>query len=126
MEYDLALKLKNAGFPQKPLEEGDFTLCQHCNGEPHEYNDTCNVIIIPTLSELIEACGDNMDILLKGNFLRWDNEKKEYYELKGYFAGKSQSKTYDDNIYDEFEPHGFGQTREEAIANLWLALQTKI
>lgn len=82
MTYELALELKKAGFPQDP-------------DRPAE-----DWITMPTLSELIEACGD-----------RFDNLRRIY---DGSFAAESIGK----------EPQG-GDTPEEAVANLWLLLNKK-
>lgn len=58
MKYDLAKRLKDAGFPIKKL-------CL-CEGSP------CPHLNFPTLSELIEACGGNAKVLMnKGDGTGW-------------------------------------------------------
>lgn len=88
MKYELAKELKDAGFPQ------------------HSCTDiTCskNALTIPTLSELIEACGD-------GRF------KLSRTKMWHAVIQKGDMPSHD-------WKHGF--TPEEAVARLWLALNTK-
>lgn len=56
MTYELAKKLKNAGFPQPKVG------CHECS-EGHEQFD--NGAYAPTLSELIEACGEGFHCLVR-------------------------------------------------------------
>lgn len=105
MNYELVLELKKAGFPQEG--NGESTINPYCPnaGKPHE-DDDC-VIYCPTLSELIEACGEPF-LLLKQNiseptFKRW--------EAGSYWNKKTNQ--------------CFAITPEEAVARLWLALNKK-
>lgn len=102
MDYKLAKELKDAGFLQdgtgkfiydeeNPSPFGEFANSQRHLGMKH-------FVKIPTLSELIDACGDRFDSLAKINS-RW--------VARGY-------------NYDDFE-----ETPEEAVANLYLALNKK-
>lgn len=98
MNYELAKKLKDGGFPQE-VEYGEV------------YNDKSRgdgtiengfFIRKPTLSELIEACGDKFHELVR----EWDGQftcRTDYMDMQG---------TY-------------GSTPEEAVANLWLKLNKK-
>ncbi len=101
MNYELALKLKNAGFPQR-----DYKVI---NPNPIEINVT-NIdeiqkgIVVeqaPTLSELIEACGDKFDALVSSE------------RSGGWMATDGRGLS------------GDGPTPEEAVANLWLELNKK-
>ena len=85
MNYELAKQLKEAGFPQhKP----------NCvDKDQWEYYS-------PSLSELIEACGEEYRMM------------KYSVEHLGWFAGG-------------YKEEGFGQTPTEAVANLWLELNKK-
>lgn len=84
MKYELAKKLKEAGFPQKsPNREKDEWLYYE-----------------PTLSELIEACGVEFNSLVK---------------FGSYWSASA----------NDFELNGKGSTPEEAVANLWLVLNSK-
>jgi len=99
MNYDLVKKLKDAGFPLKIGEPRDFLI----DGTP---------ILLPALSELIEACGDYIS-LWKSHFdKRWHCAKGE----TGY------EDTYVDNDGNEVFT---GSTPEEAVAELWLELNKK-
>lgn len=96
MNYELALKLKNAGFPQK----GEYKLFP--NDGIHEE------VVMPSLSELIEACEKskpNMDFAL----FHWGNwvcgDRAEY---EGDWITRAE-----------------GETPEIAVANLWLKLNNK-
>ena len=99
MKYELAKKLKDAGFPYdwSRMEDHDPELLVktwYMYGKGYS----------PTLEELIEACGKNINFYLKENwsdieFLNWEA-----------FGG---AKT------------GNGKTPTEAVANLWLELNKK-
>jgi|ERR1700693_2627999 len=116
--YQLALELKNAGFPQHgsgglfvfnrfdtkkqkiPIFDTNFQLFMYMLGDDNlpEY------VYCPTLSELIEACGDGFKGLLRhvvfglDSAIRW-----ECYHSDG-------------SLY---------LTPEEAVARLWLTLNKK-
>ncbi len=129
MDYNLAKELKDAGFPQREvgnyycgghiwyvnnISEGKYEECPAKNDvQNEEYCESQSMtmefsIYIPTLSELIEACGDDfqgIELLIKE---RGDDISDE----RGWWA---QSKN-----------HGrLGLTPEEAVAELWIALNTK-
>ena len=94
MDHNLALKLKNAGFKTKGK-------CQECIGNSGK---DCSGDIFPTLSELIAACGEEFGVLaadrVRGGWNAFTNNL-----LSG-------------------TPNGNGLTPEEAVANLWLALNS--
>ena len=98
MNYKLAKELKDAGFPQKGRGWHIDPLGHLTNqvGEPR----------IPTLSELIEACGEDF------GELRRTAPKRGSVKMR-WFAG---------NLLDIC---GLGKTPEEAVARLWLALKKK-
>lgn len=83
MNYELAKQLKEAGFPQSR----DGVEFISIKGQMEYF--------IPTLSELIEACGDSFEELTK--------IENNWVVTGGYQEGK-------------------GSTPEEAVANLWLEL----
>ena len=95
LSYEKCKELKEAGFPQTE----DPNVCGHCgDGGPN------NDVRMPTLSELIEACGDrlyNIDFLHDMNLVI----------ARGY--GK--------NEIIEMQ----ATNPEEAVANLYLALKKK-
>lgn len=88
MNYELAKKLMDAGFP--PFDG------KHCSGC---YCD--ETLFVPTLSELIKACGNSFIKVMK------------YFEEDNFLATG-------DKKGDIFL--GDGKTPEEAVANLWLEL----
>ncbi len=94
MNYELAKKLKDAGFPYIPTPFRDTYVI---DGE-----DTA----VPNLSELIEACGDKF--LALG---RMDNKEKGLV----MWVARAHPKLKKDDC-------GAGSP-EEAVANLWLELK---
>ena len=89
MNYELAKKLKDAGYPQEDMSHTDYL------GENFE-NDPADSIKVPNLSKLIKACGEGFDYL---------RHKSEYWLA---ISGGGLE--------------GQGKTPEEAVAELWLAL----
>ncbi len=99
ISYDLAKELKDAGFPQ-----GSATGDHHDGGKwieaegttyHHEIGDDTECYI-PTLSELIAACGDEFSGLIK---------QSDWLAI-GMRQDTQQT----------------GATPEEAVAHLWIAL----
>lgn len=93
MEYKLARQLKDAGWPQTRGDIGEE------NSAPFRNKD---IVTVPTLSELIEACGTEY-------FKMGSGKGGEWYASKGY----------------EHEVVGKGSTPEQAVAKLYLALHPK-
>lgn len=99
MNYETALKLKNAGFPQT-TPSGNYR-----NGHYIvEGKETC---YDPTLEELIEGCGEGFDRLWKVD--------------KSYDGGNTKWCATGSNDFND----GCGPTPSEAVANLYLALNKK-
>ncbi len=110
MNYELAKKLKGVGFPQGG--DGRFS---NENGMPipmfqPEVGEFGNFVYIPTLSELIETCGDKQIVI-------WRFKRKWYAGIYKY-----GSDIYIDD-YPSYDAEG--ETPEEAVANLWLELNKK-
>lgn len=91
MNYELAKQLKDAGWSQDNLGR--------------KISIRSNEAVVPTLEELIEACGEEFWILRKANGGGW-------VATNGKLGG-DEIKT---DIFD---------SRVEAVARLWLALKTK-
>lgn len=100
MKNELAQKLKNAGFSQV-----------HLNKKTDFDGDKSCISYMPSLSELIEACGSSFT-------MHFTNPK--YNTSAKWYA-------YDSNNVenDGFQSMGEGLTPEEAVANLWLELNKK-
>lgn len=98
MKYELALKLKKAGFP--PTKSGKVVMSEtqeklFLHGAKVIEEGKCDV---PNLSELIHACGKEFESLEKYNGT-WV-ATAPFLEVSG-------------------------DTQSEAVANLWLALNNK-
>jgi hypothetical protein len=104
---DLVQQLKDCGFPIKTSVHIDQNRKGHAE------------LIPPTLSELIEACPETLPEVgaPDGRFnLSWDHMPdgrdcwKAWYDVDGYTMGNE----------------GYGDTPEEAVALLWLALYRRL
>lgn len=107
MNYELAKELKEAGFPQKT---GMYARAEKCDCKVFGLDALCHMAYIPTLSELIEACGEGFASLHKTNKQTDHNELSDWWVAKGLLA---EPATYGDRE---------GATPQEAVARLWLAL----
>ncbi len=131
MNYELALKLKEAGFSQKliagssavfiPGEKQRVEIITEISvkgliemretGKSYP-NSLEGYVKVPTLSELIEACGDGKSIVIMGpntvdvGEMYWGPGEgwHAYYQTRNSDAS------------------GHGSTPEEAMTNLWLEL----
>lgn len=95
ISYELAKKLKDVGFPFN--EDNPCGHCGYDGGSNH-----------PTLSELIEGCGED--------FIDLSKEGKGWEACAKYYCCVE---------HGEGRKYKLGSTPEEAVANLWLALNTK-
>ncbi len=116
MNYELAKKLKDMGFPQEGIwgtkyykPNGGFFTCTAptCSGEIVMFGDAK----IPTLSELIEACGERGVFSL----VRRSNTALKSWE---WIATTP-------HLEIRSLVEGFGLTPEEAVSELWLSLNKK-
>jgi hypothetical protein len=90
MSYKIAKKLKDAGFPQSELARAQ-------QEAGYEY------VSMPTLSVLIEVCGDDFRAL---------SREGDSWLACGYIE------------YGEWKNVHTGDTPEEAVARLWLSVHT--
>jgi len=114
MNYELAKKLKDAGFPQDNItmsREGkdiSYVDSGKCTREDYstlvsaEYTKKEDKCYLPTLEELIDACGMDFDNLERSRPTWTAHGGKTYLTL-----------------------HKEGKTPSEAVANLYLALNKK-
>lgn len=100
MDYDLAKRLKDAGFPFK---EHDDDFLNELNG---------GLGYSATLEELIEACGDDLDDIQRGADLPTERDK--------WYACRRQK-----NLLGKDIMALDGKSPIEAVANLWIALHQK-
>ena len=120
MTYELARQLKDAGFPQKGSWEDHEGLRywstydggasekhpEIINADEANFGFMENLYYIPTLDELIEACGEGFGELA-------------YYGNNKWGATPMSFKSEKEKDYVD------GKTPTEAVANLWLKLQEK-
>ena len=113
INYELAKRLKDAGFPLEMSHESWEIRCK--NGIKKQLLSPYFVFIegdnysIPTLSELIEACGEDFHCLVHVIDGEIDSDREFWSAGKGALV-KDWSN---------------GSTPEEAVAMLWLALNQK-
>ncbi len=99
---ELAKQLKDAGFPMKMADAttSSETIFVYPSDGAHNY-------IYPTLSELIEACGDKL------------------YNISTQLNDSSKGIWATNWSYEMMEGDSYGSTPEEAVARLYLALNKK-
>lgn len=102
LNYELAKKLKDAGFTQRRGCSACLQGYAFENGFTEEKIGD-DYVASPTLEDLIEACGNDLD-QLENTMDGW-----RAYGSKG----------------DEPIEIYWGKTPSEAVANLWLSLHTK-
>lgn len=107
MTYELAKQRKDAGYPISLMSKG----CENCWRDLHgTCTSDCQIVELPTLSELIEACGEHFVAVQRarngegGVWRATGNDEPKNYPDWGYSMG--------------------GSNPEEAVAKLWLALHT--
>lgn len=102
MNYELAKKLKDAGYEQKIHHAILVQLCVH---GVHNFGHSCDCkdedyIYTPNLSELIEACGDRFQMFFRGSNGKWTAATTDMLFVHG-------------------------SNPEEAVVLLWLELNKK-
>ena len=115
MNHELLVSLKRAGWPQIRVD-AEFVVNDDGNLATIELNQ--GKYTIPTLSELIEACGDDFLGLTHTPFhptpsIPADSMPMEWMSLGGK------------NMGTHFSYQQSGHSPEEAVARLWLALSKK-
>lgn len=110
MNYELAKRLKDAGFPQ--VTKGGEWLYKEGEGPVTPNTDFSAAVYSPTLTELIEACGEG-ELYIARVITSIKN-----HEIQGYHWIASTDTNMDGCIIDEVD----GETPEEAVALLLLKL----
>lgn len=132
MDYELAVKLKEAGFPEITRIAREMNLHRYRPMTPPDASS------FPFLQELIAECGENVALWRERYFDENGDRQKAWFatpsfessfEIKKYadtgsnrtggWFGKSFLTGYIDDF--SISPE-IGKTPEEAVANLWLAL----
>lgn len=105
MNYSLAKRLKDAGFPQAKddkgtlRQEGSYLFPEGTNLSLSQKKLTKLIAYAPSLPELIEACGEDFVSLVNGGGAWFANAVDKRVES--------------------------GVTPEEAVAELWISLNNK-
>ena len=123
MEYKLAKELKDAGFPVGYSHDEGIGHVPNLDAREYEKSYFTGV----SLSELIEACGDgfgSIEHFREKRFTGFREEGAQWLAEKRYeevVCEKCTKKSI--NNYPRVVGHG--DTPEEAVARLWLALNPK-
>lgn len=118
MNYELCKRLKDAGFVQQGRGRWYALIIQDGDG-PHDgyyakMYDFFGDIYVPTLSELIEACGDSFKGIVKTDDGIWEAGTLQGWDDGSVFV-----------IENTEVKRGVGTTVEEAVAALWLTINKK-
>jgi len=117
MTYELAKKLKDAGYSQEDFRMKPVTIS---NENAHEFVlKVAGGCYFPNLSELIEACGATT----KNN--PWGDEVGAFEFCLQFSENEWKAGYTDPNYHENWSDREEGATAEEAVANLWLALNEK-
>ena len=134
--YELAKKLKEAGFSQKGglyyqeyIQKKGFGLGLYHKLQQREdlFNEFGELVLMveptmcPNLSELIEACGDDFDSLCRCGDL-YQSSKAEACSNGEKVAGGFEASSIETEDYCVW---AWGDSAEEAVAKLWLELNKK-
>ncbi len=115
ISYELAKQLKDAGFSQGTYmhytcQHDEPLKCRLVSFKLHESD--CDDVAVPTLEELIDACGDEFGRLIR------------QFQIGGIFwTAYSSPRPNDINVPAYIVQ--IGSTPTEAVANLYLALKKK-
>jgi hypothetical protein len=111
MNYELLEQLKNAGFPKEGFEYDEGIPSVQITPTVSVPGDKPRWRNVPTLSELIEACGEKFHALNQHGTWSAHGDKLWSAEPKG-------------QNYKDMKK-GTGKTPEIAVANLWLAIHSQ-
>ncbi len=110
LNYEQAKELKDAGFPQ------DDTSSTH---SWNDFGGHPELVVYPTLSELIEACGEEFESL---TYFRDEDGSLWHADSQGEIRPDLDGERCVSGCCGK---HGKGVTPEEAVARLWLTLNKK-
>jgi len=108
MKYETVAQLKKAGFPQptEGLYEGTY------NNEHKDLDSLGVYFYTPSLSELIEACGDELEAIVRTT----------QEQTSPWWRAYPTDEAYKGECVVDCCGYEVGDTPEEAVAKLWLAL----
>lgn len=131
MNYELAKKLKDAGFPFKRIEDGQCCILNGRTGYvdfnpalESDYVQSGNIKVRPqhffepTLEELIEACGEDFSDLQRKIDIQVDSSERPIYWVATRSFSLPEGADWREYVFE-------GTTPQEAVANLWLELNKK-
>ena len=124
MNYELAKKLKDAGWPQS-IEGMKCVWGIDPDGKIAGVNGEKGAMMsdgflrLPNLSELIEACGNGIFNLLRQSQF---HQQETGFKWKATFADVSKMEGLSVSEAERIMVDGLGSTPEEAVVNLWLLL----
>ena len=142
INYKLAKKLKEAGFPQEGDHwywKDDFNewiemLNPELPDDPNGATEPERFVLSPTLSELIEACGYEGDVPIF-KFLSYHSVRKNdlistpegVVNIKegGRWNARARTGKKLERTNKWIKVNAWGKTSEEAVAKLWLKLNAK-
>lgn len=120
LPYELAKQLKDAGFPQRGdgiihIEKGQEVYDYGAGANPrYSARNTEIPFYNPTLSELIEACGEGF-FAISHWYDGWQSEGGPIIQTKGNDIDKGDKYTAQIQVK-------FCSSPEEAVAKLWMIL----
>ena len=135
MNYELSKELEENGFPFVRLNKFDLLLPTILIDKDDKYFNSFELPlnepleqygVIPTLSELIEACGEGFISLSRIDFINSEKLQTDKKVVKYHRFNASGGKVHElTNKNKTYEHVVLGQTPEEAVSRLWLSLNKK-
>jgi len=133
LSYEICKQLKDSGLPQKGdfyFRDGPDGLVEFFNGVTHKDGKTQIVelretdVLSPTLSELIEWCGDRFAGIIKGPIHPEDNDMVHTYKAfeNIWMITKEPARDFRAFLKGKIT---HGSTLEEAVALLGLEIHKK-
>jgi len=116
MNYELAKQLKEAGLELNPNNGNNVYINSEFTRYPYSLSAKDEILYIPTLEELIEACGDDFE------YLELMNEPEIGEWWRAYPTEDTYYKKMKGECYIGCCGYETGDTPSEAVARLWLEL----
>ena len=131
LDYELCKQLRDAGFPQEfgtgslfyPRKTSKLPYVNGASigyGEFTDALDYPSCVKVPTLSELIEACGN------QSKDKPWGDDFGKFDFCLDYNKDYWSASYKDPNYHESWSISAHGTTTEIAVAKLWLALNNPV